>query len=73
MDTVNHPRHYTHGDIECADAMESAFGCEQLHLYSNINAFKYIWRSAEHSDGEQVNLRKAIWYLRKATEADGDI
>ena len=42
-------------------------GSEHVHLFCKMNAFKYIWRSSEHDDGEQVNLTKAIWYLRKAT------
>lgn len=41
-DVVNHPSHYTQGNIECIDAMKSAFGAAQLATYCKIAAFKYI-------------------------------
>ena len=43
-DVINHPSHYTQGEIECIDAMESAFGADQLAVYCKIAAFKYVWR-----------------------------
>lgn len=70
MDQVNHPPHYTQGSIECVDAMLSAFGEEHLRIYCRLNAFKYLWRSAEHKDGEQINLKKAIWYLHRCIGDD---
>lgn len=61
-DMVNHPRHYTQGDIECIDAMVSAFGQAAVLQWSQLNAFKYLWR-AEEKGGKQ-DIDKAIWYLR---------
>ena len=62
-DSVNHPDHYTVGDIECIDAMVAAFGKETVEDYARVNAFKYIWRA--HNKGkEEEDIRKAIWYLR---------
>lgn len=43
-DNVNHPAHYTQGDIECIDAMLSAFGGDAVQEYCICNAFKYLWR-----------------------------
>lgn len=63
---VNHPTHYTQGNIECIDAMESAFGVEELAAYCKIAAFKYIWRCKLKNGLEDVD--KAIWYLRKFKE-----
>lgn len=65
-DVVNHPSHYTHGSIECIDAMESAFGAEELAIYCKIVAFKYLWRM-EHKNGLE-DIEKAIWYLNKLVE-----
>lgn len=63
---VEHPAHYTQGGIECIDAMESAFGAEELAAYCKIAAFKYIWRCELKNGLEDID--KAIWYLMKFKE-----
>lgn len=65
-DVVNHPSHYTQGGIECIDAMKSAFGADEVAIYSKIAAFKYIWR-CEHKNGLE-DVKKAVWYLNKYIE-----
>lgn len=65
-DVVNHPSHYTQGNIECIDAMKSAFGADELAVYCKIAAFKYIWR-CEHKNGLE-DIKKALWYLEKYIE-----
>lgn len=62
-DNVNHPNHYTHGGIECIDAMESAFGIEWVQHFCACNAFKYVFRFV-HKNGLE-DLDKAVWYLNK--------
>lgn len=62
-DNVNHPNHYTHGGIECIDAMESAFGIEAVQHFCACNAFKYIFRFLHKNGMEDID--KAIWYLNK--------
>lgn len=42
-DNVNHPAHYTGGDIECIDAIKAACG-EHYEGYLQGNAMKYLWR-----------------------------
>lgn len=42
-DSVNHPAHYTGGDIECIDAIKAACG-EHYEGYLQGNAMKYLWR-----------------------------
>ena len=69
-DAVLHPAHYTQGNIECIDAMESAFGADELAVYCKIAAFKYIWRTDLKNGAEDV--KKAIWYLNKYIELKGD-
>ena len=41
-DKVNHPDHYTAGDIECIDAIKSALGKELFCGYLWGNAIKYL-------------------------------
>lgn len=61
-DQVTQPAHYTQGDIECIDAMVSAFGEDAVASWARLNAFKYLWRH-ERKSSEQ-DIRKSIWYLR---------
>ena len=62
IDEVNHPPHYTQGDIECKDAMIAAFGKDKYETFCKINAFKYLWRS--DMKGQPVkDIEKARWYL----------
>jgi hypothetical protein len=68
-DVVNHPPHYTQGGIECIDAMEAAFGAQELAVYCKIAAFKYIWRCV-HKNGLE-DIKKAVWYLNKYMELMG--
>lgn len=63
-DIVNHPSHYTNGDIECIDAMIAAFGTEFVMHYCICNAFKYLWR-CEHKGSRAIDIQKAQWYLNK--------
>ena len=60
---IEHPRHYTQGEVECIDAMVLAFGEEAVRDYCRLNAFKYVWR-AKHKDSVESNTLKAIWFLR---------
>ena len=65
---IDAPAHYKQGEVECIDAMESAFGKERLAVFCTINAMKYLWRSNVHEDGPEVNLRKAAWYIHKGLQ-----
>ena len=63
-DIVNHPKHYTHGKIECIDAIEAAVSeLSGLDAVCTANIIKYVWRW-KHKNGSQ-DLRKAQWYLEK--------
>ena len=59
-DPVNHPEHYTGGDIECLDAIKAALG-ENYKYYVQGNLLKYIWRFPL-KNGKQ-DLEKAQFYL----------
>lgn len=64
VDMVNHPPHYTHGGIECIEAIEAALTPEEFRGYCKGNALKYIWR--ERHKGGQESLQKAGWYMQRA-------
>tara|TARA_R110000824_G_scaffold226945_1_gene414765 strand:+ start:51 stop:287 length:237 start_codon:yes stop_codon:yes gene_type:complete len=69
-DLVNSPSHYLSGNIECIDAMVSAFGEEQVRVYAKINAFKYLWRAGKKEGAQDTDLAKANWYAKRATGQD---
>jgi hypothetical protein len=64
-DMVNHPSHYTVGDIECIDAIKAALTEEEFRGYCKGNALKYIWRE-KHKGGDE-SMKKAEWHLNKLT------
>ena len=66
-DTVNHPEHYTNGDIECIDAIRAALTAEQYAGYLRGNIIKYLWRYDRKGGVE--DLRKARTYLEWLIEA----
>ena len=67
IDNVNHPAHYqSESGIECIEAIQAALTPEEFRGYCKGNALKYIWR--ERMKGGSESLRKAIWYMDKATE-----
>lgn len=69
-DAVNHPAHYTMGDIECIDAIRSALGPDGFVHYCNGAALKYLWRW-RHKGGVE-DLNKAVWYIERMGEYASD-
>lgn len=64
-DNVNHPAHYEQQcSLECIEAMEIAFGRENVMTFCLCNAFKYLWRHKNKNGIEDLN--KAKWYLDRA-------
>lgn len=64
-DAVNHPSHYTHGEIECIDALRAASTLEQFVAHCRLTAIKYSWRAGLKLDTAE-DLRKGAWYLLRA-------
>ena len=63
-DAVNHPAHYTRGNIECIDAIEAATtNLTGIEAVCTANVIKYIWRWKQKNGAQ--DLRKARWYLEK--------
>lgn len=66
-DKINHPSHYTYGDIEIIDFIEQVTKDYKPELAFAIgNAIKYISR-ANRKNGKE-DLDKARWYLNRAFE-----
>lgn len=66
-DNVNHPSHYTSGNIECIDAIRASMTPKGFIDYCKGNVIKYVFRW-EHKGGVE-DLRKAQVYLGWAIEA----
>ena len=60
-DLVNHPAHYTSGDIECIDAIRAQLGDDGYISYCQGNVVKYLWRWKRK--GGLQDLKKAQTYL----------
>ena len=65
-DNVNHPAHYTSGDVECIDAIKAACG-EHYEGYLQCNAMKYLWRYRLKGRPYE-DLQKAAWYVARLAE-----
>ena len=68
-DPVEHPSHYTAGNIECLDAIESAvckYGVPS-HAFLAGQVIKYIWR-APLKGKYYEDLKKARFYLERMIE-----
>ena len=60
-DMVNHPSHYTDGNIEVIDFIED----KRLN-YHRGNAVKYICRAGKKDPALEVeDLQKAVWYINR--------
>lgn len=60
-DAVNHPSHYTDGNIEVIDFIED----KKLN-YHRGNALKYLCRAGKKDPAKEVeDLQKAIWYINR--------
>lgn len=60
-DNVNHPSHYTDGNIEVIDFIED----KKLNYHLG-NAVKYISRAGKKDPEKYTeDLQKAVWYLER--------
>ena len=63
-DNVNHPSHYTQGNIECIDAIKEATKhLTGIEAFCVGNVYKYLWRCELKNGDEDVD--KAEWYFKK--------
>ena len=65
-DMVNHPSHYTQGEIECIEVIKyinDKLNMKGYQGYCLGNFIKYIWRCNYKNGWEDID--KAIFYLNK--------
>lgn len=63
-DNVNHPSHYTQGNIECIDAIaEATKFLRGIEAVCTANIIKYVWRWKLKNGIE--DLKKAEFYLKR--------
>ena len=72
QDSVNHPAHYESGKYECIDVMTEALGEDVTKGFCLGNAFKYIYRCKRKHDTPVEDAQKALWYLQKFLELEGE-
>ena len=65
--TVNHPSHYTSGNIECIDAIKASMTKEEFIGFLRGQIIKYIWRM-HHKGNPTQDVGKSIWYANKLKE-----
>ena len=68
-DMVNHPSHYTHGGVECIDAITSAISSYEDSVDSWLvgQVIKYLWRAPLKGKYEE-DIKKAQFYLNRLVE-----
>lgn len=66
-DIINQPPHYTHGGVECIDAIAAALGHDGFVAFLRGQVIKYQWRLG-HKDAPAQDAAKAEWYARKLRE-----
>lgn len=59
---VNHPPHYTSGEIECIDALKASMPHAEFCGFLKGNAMKYLWRYDKKGKATE-DLEKSRWYL----------
>ena len=66
-DNVNHPPHYTVGDIECIEAIKASMSHVEFMGYLKGAGLKYLWRYM-YKNKPREDIDKALWYLNRLRE-----
>ena len=67
-DAVNHPAHYTSGEIQCIDAIRASMSKLEYEGFLKGNLIKYTWRY--RNKGGLQDLQKANWYLDRLIKSN---
>ena len=66
--------HYTHGDVECIEAIRAALTPGEFIGFCKGNVMKYVWR--ERHKGGSEDLRKArdylLWAITETLREEGE-
>ncbi len=68
VDPVNHPAHYTHGEIETIDYIVDVLGVEGAIEYCHGNVIKYTGSRLMIKENPVQDAKKAVWYMTKMIE-----
>lgn len=66
-DAVDHPSHYTHGPVECIDAIASALGHDAFIAFLRGQIIKYMWRLGRKGNALE-DAQKGTWYANRLVE-----
>ena len=66
-DMVDHPPHYTVGEIECIVAIKASMTKPEYMGYLKGAVLKYLWRYM-YKGKPHEDIDKAIWYLTQMRE-----
>lgn len=66
-DIINHPHHYTFGDIECIEAIRAQLTYDEYIGFLRGSIAKYNWRLTQKGSPKQ-NADKLLWYAIKLSE-----
>jgi hypothetical protein len=64
IDMINHPPHYTKGNMETIDIMEAKSTPEEFKGHLKLTAMKYLTR-AGHKESELQDAKKTQWYVNR--------
>lgn len=67
-DNVNHPAHYTHGEIETIDYIVDVLGVEGAIEYCHGNVIKYTGSRLMTKENPVQDAKKSVWYMTKMIE-----
>lgn len=67
-DPVNHPSHYTAGNIETIDYIVDVLGVDGAVNYCHGNVIKYTGSRLHNKQNPVQDAEKAVWYLNKMIE-----
>ncbi len=66
-DSVNSPKHYNMGGVECIEAIKASMTTLEFQGYCKGNLMKYVWRY-NYKMKPLEDLQKASVYLNKLIE-----
>ena len=67
MDEITKPKHYTQGNVECLDAIESVLEESSRIDFYRSQIVKYMWRLRDKGDSLK-DAKRAQFYLGRLIE-----
>ena len=67
MNDISKPKHYTQGNVECLDAIDSMLGESSRIDFYRTQIVKYLWRLRDKGSPLK-DAKKAKFYLERLIE-----